>query len=184
MGQFTQQDPIGLAGGVNLYGFAEGDPVNFDDPFGLAVGPLATAAAFIARYWRVGSAAGAIGIKGARIMNEARNIVSSSQMETLRGAAQRGERAAVQIGQRSITYEPDLPGSGFTWARKGFHLGRDAFSSQAELTKTVLHELHRLGNSSVVGRGVTQQAAAAETQAAASFAEKAYNLGRVLGMWK
>jgi RHS repeat-associated protein len=34
-GQFTQADPIGLAGGLNVYGFAEGDPVNFDDPFGL-----------------------------------------------------------------------------------------------------------------------------------------------------
>ena len=34
-GRFTQQDPIGLAGGVNLYGFADGDPVNFSDPFGL-----------------------------------------------------------------------------------------------------------------------------------------------------
>jgi RHS repeat-associated protein len=34
-GQFTQTDPIGLAGGLNLYGFAGGDPVNFSDPFGL-----------------------------------------------------------------------------------------------------------------------------------------------------
>jgi RHS repeat-associated protein len=34
-GRFTQPDPIGLAGGVNLYGFAAGDPVNFSDPFGL-----------------------------------------------------------------------------------------------------------------------------------------------------
>ena len=33
-GQFTQQDPIGLGGGLNLYGFANGDPVNFRDPFG------------------------------------------------------------------------------------------------------------------------------------------------------
>src|SRR5437879_13865885 len=31
----TQEDPIGLAGGLNLYGFAGGDPVNFSDPFGL-----------------------------------------------------------------------------------------------------------------------------------------------------
>jgi hypothetical protein len=32
----TQEDPIGLAGGNNLYGFANGDPVNFSDPLGLA----------------------------------------------------------------------------------------------------------------------------------------------------
>jgi len=36
-GRFTQEDPIGLAGGLNLYGFANGDPVNFSDPFGLRV---------------------------------------------------------------------------------------------------------------------------------------------------
>jgi RHS repeat-associated protein len=34
-GQFTQQDPIGIAGGLNLYGYANGDPINFSDPFGL-----------------------------------------------------------------------------------------------------------------------------------------------------
>lgn len=33
--RFTQGDPIGLAGGLNTYGFADGDPVNFSDPFGL-----------------------------------------------------------------------------------------------------------------------------------------------------
>jgi RHS repeat-associated protein len=37
-GKFTQEDPIGLAGGMNLYGFAGGDPVNLSDPFGLQVG--------------------------------------------------------------------------------------------------------------------------------------------------
>ena len=36
-GQFTQQDPIGIAGGLNLYGFAGGDPVNNSDPFGLCL---------------------------------------------------------------------------------------------------------------------------------------------------
>ena len=34
-GRFTQEDPVGLAGGLNLYGFAAGDPVNYSDPFGL-----------------------------------------------------------------------------------------------------------------------------------------------------
>ena len=34
-GRFTQVDPIGLAGGLNAYGFGGGDQVNYSDPFGL-----------------------------------------------------------------------------------------------------------------------------------------------------
>ena len=34
-GQFTQPDPIGLAGGLNSYGYGNGDPVSYTDPFGL-----------------------------------------------------------------------------------------------------------------------------------------------------
>jgi RHS repeat-associated protein len=34
-GQFTQPDPIGIAGGLNSYGFAAGDPVTYSDPYGL-----------------------------------------------------------------------------------------------------------------------------------------------------
>jgi RHS repeat-associated protein len=34
-GRFTQEDPAGLAGGLNAYGFPEGDPVNYTDPYGL-----------------------------------------------------------------------------------------------------------------------------------------------------
>jgi RHS repeat-associated protein len=34
-GKFTQRDPAGLAGGLNLYGYAGGDAVNYSDPFGL-----------------------------------------------------------------------------------------------------------------------------------------------------
>ncbi|MCA1792265.1 MAG: RHS repeat-associated core domain-containing protein, partial [Thioalkalivibrio sp.] len=41
-GQFTQPDPIGLAGGMNAYGFAAGDPVSYSDPFGLC--PMCIAA--------------------------------------------------------------------------------------------------------------------------------------------
>jgi len=33
--RFTQEDPIGLAGGLNVYGFVGGDPVTYSDPFGL-----------------------------------------------------------------------------------------------------------------------------------------------------
>jgi RHS repeat-associated protein len=36
-GQFTQPDPIGIAGGLNVYGFAAGDPISYSDPYGLKV---------------------------------------------------------------------------------------------------------------------------------------------------
>jgi RHS repeat-associated protein len=38
-GRFTQEDPIGLAGGLNAYGFADGDPVSYSDPYGLCKKP-------------------------------------------------------------------------------------------------------------------------------------------------
>jgi RHS repeat-associated protein len=34
-GRFTQEDPIGIAGGLNVYGVASGDPVTYSDPYGL-----------------------------------------------------------------------------------------------------------------------------------------------------
>jgi uncharacterized protein RhaS with RHS repeats len=43
-GLSTQPDPIGLAGGLNLYGYAGGDPINYYDPFGLCAGESDVAA--------------------------------------------------------------------------------------------------------------------------------------------
>jgi RHS repeat-associated protein len=49
-GRFTQEDPIGLAGGLNTYGFADGDPVSYEDPYGLCVDGVSTIACLYAAF--------------------------------------------------------------------------------------------------------------------------------------
>lgn len=39
LGRFIQPDPIGTAGGINLYAYAGGDPMNLRDVLGLLAGP-------------------------------------------------------------------------------------------------------------------------------------------------
>jgi hypothetical protein len=80
---FTQLDPIGLAGGLNLYGFAGGDPVNYADPFGLC--PCGALAGVLGA---VGKAAGKIaaGIE----LNALRAELAASAPTTAEAARQAG----------------------------------------------------------------------------------------------
>lgn len=110
------------------------------------------------------------------IVREARSILTSREFRILRTAHARGESVTVQIGGRTIQYEPNLPWSGMTlFEDNAFLVGRQAFTSEAELSKTILHELYRL-HTSVIGReaAATGSAVAAETQAAFEFAERAF----------
>jgi len=41
-GRYTQADPIGLRGGMNLFGYAKGNPLRFVDPLGMTPKPTPT----------------------------------------------------------------------------------------------------------------------------------------------
>jgi hypothetical protein len=92
---------------------------------------------------------------------------------TLREAFEAGG-AQLELAGRTIIVEPAMPASGMTlFGENGFVLGREAFASTEELTKTLLHELYRLGVSQSSG-GLGQQLASLETQATFCFAERAW----------
>jgi hypothetical protein len=116
-----------------------------------------------------------------KVMLQAAKILRSSGMQELRAAAAEGVSATASIAGRVVTYDP-APISGMTnFAENTFHLGANAFKSEAELAKTVLHELYRLAAGA--GGSATGAAATAQTSAAAGFAEKAYRAGHALGIW-
>jgi len=110
------------------------------------------------------------------IINEARQIFRSAEFAQLRAAKAAGTTLRLTINGRTIQYEAGAPFSGFTWAEKsGFVLGEEAFTSEAELAKTVLHELHRLHTSVILQSGTVTEGLGptTETLNAFQFAEKA-----------
>ena len=50
--RFLSEDPAGFAGGINLYAYTGGDPVNFMDPFGLGAVGASGYFAGIGQVWR------------------------------------------------------------------------------------------------------------------------------------
>lgn len=155
-GRFTQEDPIGLAGGLNLYGFANGDPVNFSDPFGLCVPPVTpvcAAALLVAK----GIALGVAVFGGTRIAYNAatgqpldEGLQSDVARGALVGAGVGVGAAAMTAGAATTLAASDVsliaPGGAKLAqmiARWGGEGGRDAFMKHAQSFAT---QAQRAGN--------------------------------------
>lgn len=119
----------------------------------------------------------------AGILGEASTILDSAEIASITEAHAAGESVIVNVGGRIIQYEPGLPASGMTmFGENGFLIGNEAFASEGELARTVLHELYRLGTSVIPEAGVTGATASTETQAAFDFALRGYEFLKGLGL--
>ncbi len=109
------------------------------------------------------------------IAQEAHEILNSTEFKKIVNAHSTKTPVQVEINGRTISYD-DAPFSGMTWFEKnGFNIGREAFKSNEELVKTVLHETHRLRTSTLRGTGSAAEVSK-ETKAAFDFAEKSFTL--------
>jgi RHS repeat-associated protein len=108
-GQFTQADPLGIAGGMNAFGFAGGDPVNFSDPFGLCPPetpwtpacdkPLEDPGLLDPVAWLAGGLAGGLRAIGTRLLVRATvTAVADAAFETVANTA---ARSVLSIGSKS-----------------------------------------------------------------------------------
>jgi hypothetical protein len=109
------------------------------------------------------------------IAEESHQILNSSEFKKITDGFANKTPVQIEINGRTISYD-DAPFSGMTWFEKnGFNLGREAFVSEEELIKTVLHEMHRLKTSTLRGTGSAAQVSQ-ETKAAFDFANIIFNL--------
>lgn len=116
-GRFNQEDPIGLAGGLNVYGFANGDPANYSDPFGLCVEDLCVAEGALAVVGAEAFAPGLLHYVGAAL----ETAVVNASLHTLSYATKAGVTVIGKIGQiqlklgESVLHLPNQGGIRENW---------------------------------------------------------------------
>jgi RHS repeat-associated protein len=133
-GRFTQEDPIGLAGGMNTYGFAGGDPINASDPFGLTA--CDDESVNYADHWDYPPTPGA---DGKPVTRKTKHDCSKERRQhEIEDIGKRAEhRCLVAMGNTLITAGGDLlflfgVGEARNALKGGLRLGRRAFIRYAD----------------------------------------------------
>ena len=111
-GRFTQEDPVGLAGGFNLYGFAGGDPVTFSDPFGLVGCKYHDIACWNDLVWAKIGGKGYTGAVGAQFVSNMFFLFGASSVDENSREAARGSKVALAlvIGEIALNALPAAEG--------------------------------------------------------------------------
>jgi len=138
-GQFTQQDPIGLGGGLNVYGFAAGDPVNFGDPFGLSCEGL----------WKdeLAAVADSQVDVGEQALRQCRMAIAQTAIDVFgTGAAVLGGGAVTQAVRRSAA---NLAEYGSLTLRAG------VMTTAAAGARSAAYSANRIAWKNAIGAGVT-----------------------------
>lgn len=109
------------------------------------------------------------------IANGANRLLNHKSFQDGIEGMRKGVGGEIDINGIKVVFEPDAPMSGMTlFGENGFVVGSEALQSTKELTKTVLHETHRLSTTaskSGVNKGLIKN----ETMNASNFADRAYD---------